>query len=91
MLVSEFVIKLQCLAGKLSVSLMYRKDMKLTFSKTTVCWNENNVYLTSRKAEKVITDDPSTRKASHSFAAWITFAALSLGTLSPKKTTLNSS
>lgn len=44
-------------------------------------------YLTSRKADMVMTDEPSTRKASHPLAASIAESALSLGTLSPKKTT----
>jgi len=35
----------------------------------------------------VIRDDPSTRKASHLLDASIAISALSLGTLSPKKTT----
>jgi len=35
----------------------------------------------------VITDDPSTRKASQLLDASIAISALSLGTLSPKKTT----
>lgn len=34
-----------------------------------------------------MTDEPSTRKASHPLAASIAASALSLGTLSPKKTT----
>jgi len=45
------------------------------------------LYLTSRNADIVIRDEPSTRKASHPFAASIAVSALSLGTLSPKKTT----
>lgn len=35
----------------------------------------------------VIRDDPNTRNASHPFAVSIALSALSLGTLSPKKTT----
>lgn len=45
------------------------------------------MHLTSRKADMVIKDEPRTRKASHSFTAAIALSALSLGTLSPKKTT----
>lgn len=46
-------------------------------------------YLISRKADMVIIDEPSTRKASHPFAASMAASALALGTLSPKKTTCN--
>lgn len=45
------------------------------------------MHLTRRYADMVIKDDPSTRKASHSFATSIALPALSFGTLSPKKTT----
>lgn len=49
------------------------------------------MYLTSRKADIVISDEPSTSKASHPFAASIALLALSFGTLSPKKTTFKDS
>lgn len=50
---------------------------------------EANSHLISRKADMVIKDEPSTRKASHPFAASMAASALDLGTLSPKKTTCN--
>lgn len=50
-----------------------------------------NSHLISRKADMVIKEEPSTRKASHPFAASMAASALALGTLSPKKTTCNCS
>jgi hypothetical protein len=46
-----------------------------------------DVHLASLKADMVMRDEASTKKASHSLAPFMTLSALSFGTLSPKKTT----